>query len=427
MRTVNVALDLYSAAVCLVLAGSLFRSRGERNRLRTFFNSMCLVNLTMALADITNWTCEGFARPWYPAALWLGTVVYWLCAAPLILAFTAYLVEYLSPRVRVAKIFWRLAVLLSVFYLLGCLLSIRNGVFFRIDERNLYQRGSWFLASQVITFGIYAVDVALFVTYRKVLTYRDFWTLSQYIILPIVMEVIQMCNYGIALLNTGTTMALLLIFINIQSERELQAERQKKELAESRIAITLSQIQPHFLYNALFAISHLCDTDPPQAKAAISDFSQFLRGNMKALSSRQPIPFAQELEHTQHYLQLEKRRFQERLQIRYEITVRDFALPPLVLQPLVENAVRHGICRREEGGCVLIRTRETASAYEITVQDDGVGFTDGAEDGEGRPHIGISNVRKRLAAMCGGTLTICSEDGAGTTATIAIPKGRGAQ
>ena len=231
---------------------------------------------------------------------------------------------------------------------------------------------------------------------------------------------------GVAVVNIGVALALLFILVNIQFEHELLLKRQEKELAEQRIDMMLSQIQPHFLYNTLTTIRQLCDVDPQKAKAAIRDFSLFLRGNMDSLNSKAPIPFEQELSHVEHYLALEQQRFQERLHVVYEIAARDFSIPPLTMQPIVENAVHHGVLKREEGGTVTVKTEETSDAYLVTVSDDGVGFRpDMRPPDDGRTHIGIENVRGRLSALCGGTLTLHSEAGVGTTALLAIPKREG--
>ena len=191
---------------------------------------------------------------------------------------------------------------------------------------------------------------------------------------------------------------------------------------ESRIEIMLSQIQPHFLYNALTTISQLCDADPKQAKEAIHDFACFLRGNMDALKSKAPIPFEQELYHAENYLALEQQRFQDRLRIVYEITARDFSIPSLTLQPIVENAVRHGVLKREEGGQIIIRTEETDQAFIVRVADDGPGISNDSITGDSQSHIGIENVRSRLAILCQGTLTLQSKEGMGTIVTVVIPK-----
>ena len=179
-------------------------------------------------------------------------------------------------------------------------------------------------------------------------------------------------------------------------------------------------------YNALVAIQELCLIDPETASESVADFSRYLRGNMDSLSINNPIPFEKELQHVEAYLSLEKKRFGDRLNIAYDIKVRDFYTPVLTLQPIVENAVRHGVTRREEGGLVTVSTHETETESIITVTDDGVGFDAGRVPKPGkygeRAHVGIENVRSRLVSMCGGSLDIQSEPGVGATAVITIPK-----
>ena len=235
-------------------------------------------------------------------------------------------------------------------------------------------------------------------------------------------------------MNPAITITLLIVFIHVQSERELLMKEQEAELAQSRIDIMLSQIKPHFLFNALTVIRQLCDIDPAQAKDAIFDFSVFLRRNMDSLTNKNLIPFEQELSHVEHYLNLEKQRFQERLRVKYEIEEKTFHIPPLTMQPLVENAVRHGITKKDEGGTIWIKTKKEHGMYQITICDDGAGMNPakkkqdasvgGAEDMDESSHVGIENVRKRLEIMCGGSLEIRSELGKGTSVTLKIPEGR---
>ena len=194
--------------------------------------------------------------------------------------------------------------------------------------------------------------------------------------------------------------------------------------ARQRMRIMLSQIQPHFLYNTLSVIQDLCHSDPARAEIATVAFSQYLRGNMDSLFSETTIPFEDEWKHTQGYLDLEQMRFEGKLEVHYDIGCTSFDLPPLSLQPIVENAVNHGVRANPDGaGIVTIATREYPDRYEITVTDTGPGFDpDNPPEKQGRTHVGVQNVRERLASLCGGTLTIMSEIGRGTTATISLPK-----
>lgn len=213
---------------------------------------------------------------------------------------------------------------------------------------------------------------------------------------------------------------IMVIPMNYKAARE--AEQLKAELAENRISIMLSQIQPHFLYNCLNTIYGLCEKDPSEAKRAVSDFSDYLRGNMDSLTRKAPIPFETELKHINVYLSLEKTRFKNKLDILWDIKAKDFMLPALTVQPLVENAVKHGICKAEKGGRVTISSRELDDRYEIEVSDNGVGFDVDTPPHDGKSHLGIENVRSRLSKLCGGTLKLSSEMGKGTSAVIILPK-----
>jgi len=207
--------------------------------------------------------------------------------------------------------------------------------------------------------------------------------------------------------------------IKTYMEEKLKTER---KLNESRISILLSQIQPHFLYNALAVISRLCDKDPAEAKKATINFSNYLRANMNLLERTEPIPFENELNHTIGFLNLEKAMYGEALNVIYDIQIKSFKLPALTVQPIAENAVKHGIGKKEGGGTVTISTKETESGYLVIISDDGAGFYPEKTDDDGQQHIGINNVRLRLSAQCGGSLKIESKPGAGTTASIIIPK-----
>ena len=209
--------------------------------------------------------------------------------------------------------------------------------------------------------------------------------------------------------------------IRIAGERE----RAEKELYEAEMQIMVSQIRPHFLYNALTSIAMMCELDPKTAKEATIAFSKYLRGNMDSLKQTKAVPFEQELSHLKNYLYIEKLRFDDLLNIEYDIQATDFEVPQLSIQPIVENAVKHGVGMAEDGGTVMISTRETDDAFEVIVSDNGVGFDVNApKKDDGRSHVGTENTRKRLKEMCDAELIITSRVGEGTTARVIIPKKR---
>lgn len=197
----------------------------------------------------------------------------------------------------------------------------------------------------------------------------------------------------------------------------------EKSLEESRIAMTISQIQPHFINNILNTIYHLIGMNPEKAQEAVSDFSSFLRANIDSLESNEPILFVKEMEHIEHYLNLEKLRFGSELNIEYDIQVDNFLVPAMSIQPIVENAVKYGVSRKRGGGTVKLSTRDIGDAYLVCIEDDGIGFDTEAEvSTEDRSHIGIKNTKRRLALIVDGSMEITSSVGIGTKVEIRIKK-----
>ena len=217
---------------------------------------------------------------------------------------------------------------------------------------------------------------------------------------------------------------VFILYVSIDLHKGLLLERQEKEITLWKTQIMLSQMQPHFLYNVLTTISGMCEIqNATEARDVVNHFADYFRTNLESLGQEKTISFEKELEHIKTYLWLEKVRFEDALNICYEIETTDFSVPSLAVQPIVENAVKHGILPKDDVGTVTIRTYETSSDYVIAVEDDGVGFDVNEKQNDGNIHVGIDNVTKRLEIICNGTCDIKSEIGKGTVVTIHIPKG----
>ena len=208
----------------------------------------------------------------------------------------------------------------------------------------------------------------------------------------------------------------------IVNEHRTNAKNQKleMELDNSHTALMLSQIKPHFIYNVLGTIREFCEEEPKKAAELVQKFSMYLRGNFTEMDNQTPVSVAKEVEHVKHYVDIEMIRFPD-MMVEYDIQNDEFLVPALTIQPLVENAIKHGLMGLETAGKVKVSSYETDKYYEVCVQDDGVGF-DESVFYDGKKHIGIANIRRRIEAMCGGNLTIDSVKGQGTTAIIRIPK-----
>ena len=204
--------------------------------------------------------------------------------------------------------------------------------------------------------------------------------------------------------------------------KELEMEKivLNAQLADSRIATMMSQIRPHFVYNTLGSIEQLCKLDPPKAGELVHNFAKYLRGNFGELDNPKPILMSQEMEHVRHYISIENVRFPD-MTFTFEMNSDDFYIPALTIQPIVENAIKHGLMKLRNGGTIRVATYETDTAYYISVEDDGVGFDTNVLLDD-RKHVGIRNIRERLKVMVNGTLEIESKIGVGTKVVVKIPK-----
>ena len=291
-----------------------------------------------------------------------------------------------------------------------------------IDEGNHYSHGVLFPVYLGVCFSIIALMIIQSILYGKTFRQQNRFFLYSIMFLVVAAIAIQELFFGFRTACLGMTFGAVLMFIHYT---EFSQQAAHETMAEQRVQLMLSQINPHFLYNCLGSIEALCDRDPKAAKLATRKFSRYLRGNMDSLREEMLVPFEEELQHTQFYLELEQIRFGNALNVEYDIRAHDFFLPPLTLEPIVENAVKHGIRMKDDGrGTVSITTAEYEDRYELQVMDDGAGF-DPASVPADEPHIGIRNVRERLQKVCGGTLTIHSTVGEGTKAVICLPKMKG--
>ena len=233
---------------------------------------------------------------------------------------------------------------------------------------------------------------------------------------------------GISYLKFGLAITIIYQMVRFgmdfrrQYKEAIHYQQVQRELYEAKVNVMVSQIQPHFMYNALSSIAILCKLNPDTAYNATVTFSDYLRGNMDSLKQTAPVPFEKELDHLKKYLYIEKLRFDSKLNIEYDIQDTDFEIPLLSIQPLVENAVKHGVGMKKKGGTVKIITRETETTHEVIIEDDGVGFDVNEKKNDGLSHVGMENTKKRLHDMCGGEVIITSEPGKGTVARVIIPK-----
>lgn len=336
-------------------------------------------------------------------------------------------IAFLRMDLNIKKTEWRgetagmYAVLLPML-LLNLSNSVHHLVFYISPVTGEEVQEPLFMVSGVVVVLILWACLVEIIAHKEVpLRYR--WSLLFFCLSHMATIMIQpWVRAGTAVVNLATLASLLVLYANFYSEQNRRFLQQELELQNARSVLVLSQIQPHFLFNSLAVVMDLCDTNPQEAKAALQELSDYLHFKITAMSSSYLVSFDEDIEYVQNYLKLEKRRFGDRLTVEYDIQTTDFRIPLLTLQPLVENAVRHGISKRPEGGTIRITARELEDSYSILVEDNGVGFDPAKEPDDTREHIGLSNVRTRLVALCRGSLTVHSVPGQGTTVEIRIKK-----
>ena len=216
------------------------------------------------------------------------------------------------------------------------------------------------------------------------------------------------------------TMCSAVVFYYVWLHMQYVREHEDDLKAQQRIRIMISQIQPHFIFNTLSTIQALCRIDPDKAFDTTEKFGTYLRNNIESLNKSDLIPLRKELEHTKIYADIEMIRF-PKIRVEYYIEDEDFKVPTLTIQPLVENAIRHGIRGRSDG-LVVVATRKVPGFHEIMIRDNGKGFAIENIDELEDSHIGLRNVRDRIESMCDGEMEIKSSPDHGTTITLAIPE-----
>ena len=333
---------------------------------------------------------------------------------------TLYMLFLSHEDFRKSGLFWSVAALWVLYF--GLLTAtLFTPAFYTVDDSGLYRRGPLYpllLAPLVV---IMLLNLWGLWRRREKIPKNSRTALLIYIVAPLVSMVIQMAYYGILATAVGSIVGTLAIFINMITYQVDGYIAQAKENTRKDFEIRVLQMHPHFVYNALVSIYYLVESDPEKAQSAIKSYASYLNQNFRSITKRESIPFEEELAHTRAYLAIEQVRFEDKLNVTFDTPHTDFVLPPLTLQPIVENAVKHGMDPERGFLNVVIRTRAAEDGSEIIVENDGADF-DAADEGSGR--LGLSNTRERIRGMCGGTLSIEPRDGGGTVVRLWIPKGK---
>lgn len=421
IRQIHIALELWGGIFCLIAAFCTWIERKSSIKGKTNLVSLQVINAVLLFSDSFAWIFRGRETTLGYYMVRVSNFLVFSLGYALVIAFSSYVDTVCELKGRQKKILY--FVNISAVILFGILIiSQFTHIYYDFDIHNCYYRKNMFWISQITGIIEELIIAVIIILNRKKLGTFKYIALLSYVILPIVAMIIQIFVYGIAMLNMAVTISILLLFAQSLYEQSNYMVEQERELNNTKIQIMMSQIQPHFIFNSLTTIKHLCRKNQAEAIETIDEFAAYLRGSIDSLNHNTCIEFEDEIELVKNYLYMEKKRFQDKLNVVYDINVVGFLVPPLSIQPLVENAVKYGIRGKKSGGTITISSNEDKERYIIKVTDDGVGFDLHKDKNDGKVHVGIKNTETRVKLMCNGSLKIISEEGKGTEVIITIPK-----
>ena len=335
----------------------------------------------------------------------------------LLLCSTLYLLYYAELHPLRYWPFW-VNVALGVVYLALQIASLHTTIFYYFEPDGSYHNGSlYFLLSAPILLKL-LIDLYIAIRYRNKMKKITFALFTAVICLMIAATVIQVITGYEVLVVYVLIVGSVIMFADCFDWQNVESKRREEELSHQRANNLILQMRPHFIYNVMMSIYYLCEQDTQKAQQVILDFSSYLQKNFTALSKEGTIPFAEELEHVRAYLAVEQVRFEDKLTVQFDTPCTAFRLPALTLQPIVENAVKHGIDPEHDSTRIYIRTEETKNSYKIHVENDGAAY----DPKSSSPFsTALANTRTRLDMICGGKLSISARKNL-TVVTVTLPK-----
>ena len=402
---------LSGMAILLLFTGPRIEKRARSHFLWYFVGCLALAG-----ANIAGLLMRGLPGSGWRAALYLSNYIEFLLPNLMAYLITHYMLSIVDGE---GRRIWLRRGMLALVILHAALLTLSQftGLYYVIGPDNLYRRQPLYPLCLLCTGLMLLIDLSLMFRCRERFTRKEFTAFSIYFIVPTLALMLQIQQYGVNFTIFSSIIAGLAMYVFIANDQMERYEREQRENARQRASIMVLQMRPHFIYNTLMSIYYLCRQDAEKAQRVTLDFTTYLRKNFTAIAKEGTIPFSEELEHTRAYLAVEKVRFEDKLFVEFDTPHTAFRLPPLTLQPIVENAVKHGVDPELEPLHISIRTQATAQGNVVTVEDTGPGFAPTDDD---TPRIALANIRERLETN-GGRLTIAPRKAGGTVVTVVVP------
>ncbi len=419
MTLVNLVLHLYSFVLMAIVFFGNFRIYKYEKLTNRWFIKLAFLNMIMLLSKSLFFLitlCE-----WdKPLLLGLLEFIFYASHFAFICTFVFFQAGFVRQGKAVHSVYRHISIVicsLSAFMLCTCAF---NEYIYTFDPGHrilvwMYVLGQ---AGGVL---ILALSICMLIQYHKYMAGLEIKALLTFHILPVLSIILRCFIPDLRVTPVGFSFSMVIINIFAMYNRSILLGQREAQVNRDRMRLMLSQIQPHFIYNVLNTIYNLCDINVEMAKEAIDLFSGYLRKNFKSIEGEEFISIKDELEHVKFYFLLEKMRFKDELELITDVDDVDFMIPQLSVEPLVENAIKHGILKRQEGGTIFLSVKDKGENHVITIEDNGVGFDPAVLSLPDADHVGIRNIRERLEYM-GAALDITSIPGEKTTCIIRVPK-----
>ena len=406
---------MMAALLGLLVTASAPYMEGWGRRYLCFMFSLFSIYIA---SDLVEQVCQYFFEPglmWLARAAVLGELLFSVAIVP---SFTAYLLHCANEDWRRSGLFRATILIFAAYATVLVVAQFGDGVYYFSTELKCVLTGSFGAAMFIPPLLLMVLNLAGYVHRKDKLSPRQRAAFVICNVGPLVSTLLQAALLGMSILVIGTSLSSLAMLALILADQTETHMRQREETARQQAQVAALQMRPHFIYNVMTSIYYLCAQNPARAQQVTLDFTDYLRANFDAVAQESEVPFAKELEHTRVYLAVEQARFEDALVVDIGCAHTAFRIPPLTLQPLVENAVKHGTDPELPPLHVRIATREEAGFSVVTVEDTGPGFAESTSD-DGRASA-LGNIRERLSA-CGSTLEIFPRRDGGTVAVIRIP------
>lgn len=422
---INSLIGFLVMVLCFIIWSSVCRDEGSDNAESNIYLKRIIVS-DYVVAAMSNCFIELYGDARYCFWLYIFNMAMFLAFAMMFLSFGMYMLKLIGDASGKIRFYSRIYYILTGIHALLIVSTPITKVYFYVDKMGAVHYPNTYYLTEAYSVVMLAINLVWIVKHGRSKHGNSIlfscilaWGFGIVSDLFAVWGEIEVISEAMMALLFGV--GIIWIFCGIYSKQRQDLLVQKEELTSLRLNAMIAQIEPHFIFNTLGTIDSLCVEDAERARLVIGMFSDYLRANYHSISLHPICSIEQEIEHLKTYTQIEQIRF-SRLNICYDIQETQFMIPSFTLQPLVENAIKHGICaKKKSAGTVTIRTYSDDEDYIVTVSDDGVGFDkDSIQDG--KVHVGINNVEQRLSILCDGSLVIDSTVGVGTTCTIRVPR-----